>query len=224
MQTPGRSVTSVVLAMLVLTQAAACGPSAEGAPDANTAPLDGGPSGTAVGSGDAGSGDASGGDAGSGDGGCGVTPVGTLIDVTHFTWAATAGTVSVLERLRPHQTVATKFHTPPTLGAVGDFATVPPVSSVAPSAGRYATLSTCPGDFSVSQPNCWVNGTSASTNLRFVVGTTGASSFRCVLRPDTDYYFNIGHLDPNPSGQFVNFSQTCAAGNVCGFYLQMGHS
>gem|GEM_PF-2567714 len=150
--------------------------------------------------------------------------MGTLIDVTHFTWAATAGTVSVLERLRPHQTVATKFHTPPTLGAVGDFATVPPVSSVAPSAGRYATLSTCPGDFSVSQPNCWVNGTPASTNLRFVVGTTGTSSFRCVLRPDTDYYFNIGHLDPNPSGQFVNFSQTCAAGNVCGFYLQMGHS
>lgn len=160
-------------------------------------------------------------DPAAGPAGCGPTPVGTIIDTTHFTWAAGNATVQITESLTQTQTLAAKFHTPAVGGNSGGFGTVP--TSTDPSADRYMTISTCPGDFTVTTNRCWADGNSTSANINFQVG--GSNNLKCVLQPDTDYYMNVGHLTPTSVRPRVydSFVNTCTSRRACVFWLGYGH-
>lgn len=138
-----------------------------------------------------------------------------------WSWAAAAGTTtSKVERMATNQTLAVAFTTGPTL-SLGSFQTAEVPGTI--SADRYATVSTCPGDFSVSTPNCYVDGNAQGSNIAFSVGFTRFGN--CALQPNTTYYYNTMHANPaNTAIIGGSFVQTCPAGASCAFYLQFMHT
>lgn len=137
-----------------------------------------------------------------------------------WSWQASDSTVTGSINTRIHlaqnQSLAIQF----TTGASGQgrFSTVETADVVA--AERYATISRCPGDFSVTTPGCVRNGSALTANINFIVG--GMKYGYCALTPNTTYYFNIRHA--NPGAAAGTLVETCPSGSGCAFYLSMSHN
>lgn len=135
-----------------------------------------------------------------------------------WTWQAALIGINKGFVLAPNQGLAIQF----TTGAsgTGTLNNVETVSS--PAADRYVTLSTCPGDFTVTAPGCKRAGSPLSANLRFTVGP--ASSGTCGLSPNTTYYFNIRHATQVVGSNPIQLLESCPIATGCGFWQQMNHN
>lgn len=137
-----------------------------------------------------------------------------------WSWQASDSTVtgSINKRihLAQNQSMAIQF----TTGASGQgrFSTVETADVVA--AERYATISSCPGDFSVTTPGCVRDGSALTANINFIVG--GTKYGYCALTPNTTYYFNIRHA--NPGAAAGTLVESCPTGSGCAFYQSMSHN
>ncbi len=107
--------------------------------------------------------------------------------------------------LSPSQeTLVIKFHTPVLPTGAYESASFVSVETLAlpGAAERYATISTIPGSFPVLTQACYNDGTTLDAGIKFLVGGNHASYVvrYCSLKPDTDYYFSIAYMNPNPFG------------------------
>ena len=115
------------------------------------------------------------------------------------------------------QSLAFEFTTGP--NSVGEIDTVE-TADIA-MASRYATFSTCPGDFSVKTSDWFVSGSALTAGLNYYTGEQKHPGF-ANLRPNTRYYFNIRHAVQSASGLVESCPTSWGETPVpyCAFWLE----